>query len=68
MTLSEFLQRFLYHVTAALAVLAIVLLIAERLVPGSVLPFVDVIDLLPIVFGLVMLTILSQKKKSQEAP
>ncbi|MBU1348613.1 hypothetical protein KJ781_00925 [Patescibacteria group bacterium] len=51
MPISAFLRRFLFHVTAAADVLAILLLLAEFFVPGSILPFIDVVDLLlPLIF------------------
>lgn len=57
MTLSEFLKRFLYHITASALVLTAILLLDEKLVPGLVLPFIDVIDFLPILLGLLILTL-----------
>ncbi|MCI0479489.1 hypothetical protein L0Y59_03010 [Candidatus Uhrbacteria bacterium] len=46
MTPSEFLRRFLFHVTAAADAVAALFLVAEFLAPGSVLPFVGLVDLL----------------------
>jgi hypothetical protein len=58
MNLNEFLKRFLFHLTVAGLILAALLLLGEKLVPNSVLPFVDVIDALPILLGLLILTVL----------
>ncbi|MFH1078469.1 MAG: hypothetical protein V1745_04305 [Patescibacteria group bacterium] len=46
MPATSFLQRLLFHVTAAADVLAILLLIGEAFAPGSILPFIDAVDLL----------------------
>jgi hypothetical protein len=54
MSIKLFFQRFLLQTTLASIFLSVVLLISEKLVPGSVLPFVDVIDLLPVVFILLI--------------
>lgn len=58
MTLLDFLRRLLLHATLAASVLTAVLLLGEFLVPGSVLPFIDLIDLLPILFAFVVATVL----------
>ena len=57
MTLSIFLKRLLFHTTAACLILALLLLLGEKLVPGSVLPFIDVIDLLPVLLALIIASI-----------
>lgn len=44
MSLSFFLKQFLFHTTAAAIVLFVVLLLGEFFVPGSVLPFINLID------------------------
>ncbi|MEO5928271.1 MAG: hypothetical protein ABIO72_06095 [Patescibacteria group bacterium] len=59
MELSQFLRRFLYHITAASCVLFVVLAVGEYLVPGVVLPFVDLVDVAPFLLVLLGLSILS---------
>lgn len=56
MSLSFFLRRLLFHVALAALVLFAVLLIGEIFVPGSVLPFIDLVNL---TLGLVALLILA---------
>ncbi|MBI4138998.1 hypothetical protein HY479_02495 [Candidatus Uhrbacteria bacterium] len=56
MAWKRFIASFLFHLTAASVVLSALLLITEDVIPGSVLPFVDVVDLLPIVLALVIAT------------
>ena len=57
MDIKEFLKRFLFQLTVAGLLLTVLLLLGEELVPNSVLPFIDVVDLLPILLGLLILTI-----------
>lgn len=64
MTLSNFLRRLLFHTTAASLVLSVILLIGEKLVPGSVLPFIDLIDLLPILLALIIAVLAFPPRKS----
>ena len=54
----QFLKSFLYHTIFSVVFLALILLIAELLVPGSVLPFVDLVDLLPLVLGVVFVGVI----------
>lgn len=58
MTLSEFFRRFLWHVTTAATVLFVLLLIGEYFVPGSVLPFVDLVDATIVIIGLLVVAAL----------
>lgn len=51
----EFLRAFIHHLTLASLVLFVLLLIGEFFVPGSVLPFVNLVDLSPVLLGLVVL-------------
>ncbi len=44
MSLSFFLKQFLFHTTSASIVLFVVLLLGEFFVPGSILPFINLID------------------------
>lgn len=55
MTLSEFLRRFLFHLATACSSLFIVLFVGEYFVPGSVLPFINLIDATLVVLGLLVL-------------
>ncbi len=57
MTLSVFLKKILFHCTAVALVLFIFLLLLEYLVPGSVLPFIDLIDGSMVVLGLLVIQI-----------
>ena len=60
----DFLRRFLRHVTAASVVLWIVLVIGEYMVPGVVLPFINLIDLAPALLVLLGLTLVFGKKQA----
>jgi membrane protein implicated in regulation of membrane protease activity len=51
----EFLRRFLWHAAHATAILSLVLLIGEILVPGSVLPYIHLPALIVFSFILMML-------------
>lgn len=64
MSFSEFFRRLLFHVTCATLTLCIVLLIGEKFVPGSVLPFVDVVDLVLALPVLLVLAAFFPVKKS----
>lgn len=44
----QFLRNFLRHVTAAACVLFVILAVGEYFVPGVVLPFIDLVDAVPI--------------------
>lgn len=63
MPISEFLRRFLFHVASAATVLLIVLAAGEYLVPGSVLPFLDLVDLSLVVLLLVVGSALISRRK-----
>ena len=65
MPISEFLKRFLSHVTAASTVLCIVLAAGEYLVPGSVLPFLDLVDAALVVLALNAVTVLIVSRKTR---
>lgn len=65
MKLIDFLRGLLFHVTSAALVLAVLLLIAEKFVPSSVMPFIDVIDLLPVLLVLVVGCVAFGKRGSE---
>ena len=44
MAFSLFLRKFLAHVAGAATVLCAILVIGEYFAPGSVLPFIDLVD------------------------
>lgn len=50
----EFLRAFFHHLTLASTTLFTILLLGEFFVPGSVLPFVDLIDLALVLLGLIV--------------
>jgi hypothetical protein len=58
MSILDFLKRLLVHVTAAATALCLVLAVGEYLVPGSVLPFLDLVDLALLVGALNVVTAL----------
>jgi hypothetical protein len=60
----DFLRRFLRHITAASSALWIVLMIGEYMVPGVVLPFINLIDLIPVLLLLLILTLILGKKEA----
>lgn len=61
-----FLRRLLRHVTAATAVLFVVLILGEYFVPGTVLPFIDVVDAVPILLVLLgMCAVLPSRSKNE---
>lgn len=64
MSLTNFFRGSLFHFTAASLVLAVILLIAEILVPSSVLPFIDVIDFLPWLMALVAAIVIITKLRT----
>lgn len=64
MSISDFLRRLLFHVTTASLVLCVVLLIGEKFAPGSVLPFIDLVDLLLALPVLLILSAFFPVKKS----
>lgn len=51
----NFVKRFLYHLTAAATLLFAALAAGEWLVPGSVLPFFNLIDAAIPLIGLILL-------------
>lgn len=57
MSLRDFFHHFFTHLLSAACILAILLVTAEFIVPGSVLPFFDLVDGLFVLFGLLILTI-----------
>jgi hypothetical protein len=65
MPIVEFLKRLLTHVTAAATVLCIALAVGEYLVPGSVLPFLDLVDLALVVAALNVATALLVSRKTK---
>ncbi|MBU1034612.1 hypothetical protein KKF59_00375 [Patescibacteria group bacterium] len=62
----DFLRGLFFHVTAATLILAVILLAAEKLVPSSVMPFIDVIDLLPVLLFLIVICAIWVKPKESE--
>ncbi|MCR4278468.1 MAG: hypothetical protein NUV81_01010 [bacterium] len=58
------LKRFLFHVTASATTLFLILSIGEWLVPGSVLPFFNVVDAILPLFGLILVCVLICSKPS----
>lgn len=58
----RFLKSFLFHTIFSAVVLALILISAEIFVPGSVLPFVDLVDLLPVVLGVVFVGVMVGRK------
>lgn len=67
MSIREFFHRFLWHISAAAITLFVILLIGEYLVPGSVLPFVDLIDATIAIVALVILTVIVSLPRSDGA-
>lgn len=53
MSLREFVWKVAFHLSLAGAALTICLLIGETYVPGSVLPFLDIVNGIPILIALV---------------
>ncbi len=58
MNFGDFARRFLFHVTSATAVLLTILLIAERMIPGFVTPFIDLPGLGLITFVMITITLI----------
>ena len=54
----QFLKSFLFQTIFSAVVLAMILISAEIFVPGSVLPFVDLVDLLPVVLSVVFVGVM----------
>ena len=65
MSISEFLRRFLYHTTSAATALVGLLVVGEWLVPGSVLPFFNLIDAVLVLTALILFTgfVVTQKNE-----
>ena len=53
-----FLKRLFFHITTALITLFVVLLVGEWFVPGSVLPFINLVDLTIPLIGLLIVCVL----------
>jgi hypothetical protein len=59
MSLFAFLKGLLFHIISAAIVLFAILLLGEYFVPGSVLPFVNLIDaIIPLLAGIVLFLLL----------
>lgn len=65
MDLSQFLIRLVNHVTAAASVLIIVLAVGEYFVPGTVLPFIDLVDAIPALVVLLAFSLILAKKQAE---
>ncbi len=57
----QFLRSFLFQAIASAVALTTILLAAEFFVPGSVLPFADLIDLLPVLAAAVFVGVMFGK-------
>ena len=61
----EFFRRLLWHITTAATTLFVVLLIGEYFVPGSVLPFIDLVDGAIGIAGLLIITSLISRPSNE---
>lgn len=65
MNLSQFIRRFVSHLTAAMSVLFVLLTVGEYFVPGTVLPFIDVVDAAIVILVLLSISLILAKKETE---
>jgi len=66
MSLFSFLKGLLFHIVSAATILFLTLLLGEYFVPGSVLPFVNLIDAtIPLLGGIVLFLLLKPSDSAE---